>query len=298
MGRAIGSREPDERVRNPDYLAGELIGPEERALFGDHPLVAAMDKPYEEASQEWEVLMAARLMIPRTRFIDSRLQEAIKDGARQLVILGAGFDTRAYRLKEVLSNARVFEVDHPMTQERKKLRVLQVIAEPPQNLTYIPVDFRNEAFGERLLAAGYRRDQLSFFIWEGVTMYLPADTVHATLKWVCENSPAGSRIVFDYTYEIAIRMIAAADSAPLPPQAKQAIERMRRMTAGEPWIFGVPDRKEEEFMHDLGFRLRKVLGMSSKEAVESYLTRADGSILGKIPGTDPQGYLILEAEVA
>jgi cyclopropane fatty-acyl-phospholipid synthase-like methyltransferase len=201
-------------------------------------------------------------------------------------------------LKELLSSARVFEVDHPITQERKKLRVRQVIGDPPDNLTYIPVDFRKDAFGEKLLDAGYRRDQFTFFIWEGVTMYLPADAVRATLKWISENSPTGSRIVFDYTYEMAIRMLAVADSVSLPPQAKQAIERMRRMTAGEPWIFGVPDRKEEEFLSELGFTVRKVLGMSSIEAVETYLTRADGSIVGKMPGNDQQGYLILEAAVA
>src|SRR5215510_15451515 len=104
MGRALGSREPDEAVRNPDYLVEKLIGPEEREHFGDHPLVAALDKPYEEAIQEWEVLIAVRLMTSRTGFIDSRLRDAIKDGATQVVILGAGFDTRAYRLKEVLSD--------------------------------------------------------------------------------------------------------------------------------------------------------------------------------------------------
>jgi len=79
---------------------------------------------------------------------------------------------------------------------------------------------------------------------------------------------------------------------------KQVLDRLRRITAGEPWIFGIPDRKEEEYLRDLGFQLRQVLGLSSNEAIRNYLTREDGSIYGKTPGSENQGYLILEAAVA
>src|SRR5689334_4209899 len=114
MGRAFGAREPDAHVRNPDYLAEALMGPEERALLADHPIVAALSQPYETALENPEVISTSRMMIPRTHFIDTRLQEAVRDGATQVVILGAGFDTRAYRLKESLAATRVFEVDHPL----------------------------------------------------------------------------------------------------------------------------------------------------------------------------------------
>jgi O-methyltransferase involved in polyketide biosynthesis len=93
IGRAIGAREPDEHVRNPDFLAGRLIGPEERKLLESHPLAMALDQSYEEASRNMEVLLTSRMMIPRTRFIDERLEVALRDGATQLVILGAGFDS-------------------------------------------------------------------------------------------------------------------------------------------------------------------------------------------------------------
>jgi len=298
MGRAFGAREPDARVRNPDNLAAQLIGPEERALLGDHPLTTALDRPYEDALADAEILASARLMIPRTHFIDSCLRNAVKDGATQLVILGAGFDTRAYRLRDLLTHMRVFEIDHPITQERKQSRALEALGQPPENLTYVSVDFRNEQFGEKLTAAGYREGECTFFIWEGVTMYLPATAVAGTLKWIAEHSPAGSRIVFDYTYEMALRFLANASAEALPPKVKQVLDRLRRITAGEPWIFGIPDRKEEEYLRDLGFQLRQVLGLSSNEAIRNYLTREDGSIYGKTPGSENQGYLILEAAVA
>src|SRR5689334_7062966 len=122
-GRALGAREPDESIRNPDYLAERLLGPEERALIAEQPVVQALEKDFAEARQNMEALSSAIMMIIRTRFIEERLEQAIRAGASQLVILGAGFDTRAYRLTELLKNARVFEVDQPATQEYKKRRV-------------------------------------------------------------------------------------------------------------------------------------------------------------------------------
>src|SRR5262245_7670099 len=144
MARAFGAREPDSRVRNPDFLAERLLGPEERALLGNHPLVEGMNRPYPEASQNLEVMMGARTLIPRTRFIDARLEAAIREGTVQIVILGAGFDSRAYRLTQLLTGARVFEVDQPDTQVRKIQRVQEVLGNAPSNLQYVAVDFRQD----------------------------------------------------------------------------------------------------------------------------------------------------------
>ena len=177
-------------------------------------------------------------------------------------------------------------------------RVREALGQPPANLTYVPVDFRHDKLGDALSNAGYRSDQKSFFIWEGVTMYLPEEAVKETLRWVAGNSAPGSAIVFDYTYETMIRMMGNIDLEKLPEMAKQAVLRFRRLTAGEPWIFGLPDKGEEEFLRGVGLTPRKVLGMNSAESVEKYLTRQDGTIFATFPATEQQGYFILEAEVA
>lgn len=294
--RALGARESDPLVRNPDFLAERLLGPNELSLLGDSPLVQALSQP-RNAALGPEATFASRLFIPRTRFIDSRLEAAVREGARQLVILGAGFDSRAYRFQELLAKTRVFEVDHPATQERKIQRVRDALGSPAANTSYVAVDFRQDNLGNKLSAVGYQRDQKTFFIWEGVTMYLPAEAVRATLQWIVANSLPGSAVVFDYTYEMAIRVISNPDAFPIPPQARQAIERFRKIIAGEPWIFGIPDRREEEFLRSLGLELRKVMGLNSPEAVQNYLTREDGSIFGSLPATEQQNYLILEAVV-
>ena len=296
--RAIGAREPDPRVRNPDYLAEKLLGPDELAVLGDHPLVGALAEPYTETINKPELLGGARILIPRTRFIDDRLMSAIDDGVSQLVILGAGFDSRAYRFRDRLRDVRVFEVDHPDTQQWKMRRVKDAIGDLPHHVTYLPVDFKTDHLGDALAHAGYRADRKTFAIWEGVTMYLPGEAVRDVLRWFASNAAPGSVIIFDYAYESVVRMFDSIDPDKLDEQQRQGLMRFRRLTAGEPWLFGLPDRQEEEFLHDLGLELRKVMGMNSAEAVETYLTRADGTIFGAVPAMDRQGYLILEARVS
>jgi methyltransferase (TIGR00027 family) len=295
--RAFGAREPDARVRNPDWLAGKLIGPEERALLSDHPLIAALDQPYEQALANLEAMSPARLLIPRTRFIDDRMQAALREGVEQIVILGAGYDSRAYRFAEQLANARVIEVDRPDTQRLKVGRMRDVFGKLPPCVTYAPIDLANEGLGSGLAQAGYAPHQRTFFIWEGVTFYLPADSVRGTLGWISANSAAGSEVVFDYTYDSSIQMIKSINLDTVPGFVRQAILRFRSLTAGEPWIFGLPDQQEKEFLNGLGFEPQQIMGINSREAVERYLTREDGSIFGSMPASDRQWYSILNASV-
>src|SRR5579872_4147356 len=99
--RAFGAREPDERVRNPDSLAERLLGPEELDLIREHPIASALGEDYQQARRNPVVAGLSNFMLVRTRFIDDHLQAAIQNGATQLVILGAGFDTRPYRFRDL-----------------------------------------------------------------------------------------------------------------------------------------------------------------------------------------------------
>jgi methyltransferase (TIGR00027 family) len=159
--RAFGSREPDENVRNPDSVA-DLIGPSELALISDHPVSAGLTKDYIEASQNPAIVLFAGLMLRRTRFMDEALERAVKNGATQVVILGAGFDTRAYRFGELLKYSRVIEVDAAPTQEYKKRRVKEILRDLPTNLTYWAVDFAADDLIDGLRRAGFRRDEKTF----------------------------------------------------------------------------------------------------------------------------------------
>ena len=153
--RALGSREPDASVRNPDWVADRLIGPAELALIADHAISKALDRDFQEAMHDPDVFGFIWLMLVRTRCIDGLMERAVRNGATQLVILGAGFDTRAHRFAELLKDASVIEIDYSATQEYKKRRVEAALGSAPANVTYATVDLARESLSEVLRRSGF-----------------------------------------------------------------------------------------------------------------------------------------------
>lgn len=197
----------------------------------------------------------------RTCYIDDALRDALRDGAEQVVILGAGFDSRAYRIPGI-QRARVFEVDHPDTQARKRARLSRVLDPFPAHVVFAPVDFDRENLSDALDAAGYRRGAKSFFIWEGVTGYLTAEAVDATFRFVASASPPGSRIVFTYMHR------GVLDGSAHFEGAAELIAFVRR--AGEPFTFGLDP---EELPGTLAARgLELVEDVGSREYQARYMT--------------------------
>lgn len=137
-------------------------------------------------------------VLARHRAMDEALAAEVRAGVLQVVLLGAGYDSRSARLVDALAGATVFEVDHPATSARKQARVAEALAGVPRAETVaVPVDFQRDSFAERLVEAGFRTGERTFWIWEGVTMYLPEPAVRETLQRIRSLSPAGSRLVFD-----------------------------------------------------------------------------------------------------
>jgi methyltransferase (TIGR00027 family) len=277
-GRAVGAREPDPSVRNPDYLAEKLLG-DPASLVLDHPAVRALTLPYEEAMQDLEVVNIVRAMMVRTRFIDEALERAVADGTAAVVILGAGFDSHAYRCQELLTGVRVFEVDRPATQALKKQRVTEVLGGPPPNLTYVAIDFQHEDLAEVLARHGHDARRRTFFILEGVTMYVPEEGVRATLRYIASHPP-GSAVVFDFVYRAMVDMIAKTDLATAPKAARPFLERFLNLIKDEPWVFGVPVGGEREFIAACGLELRDLLTIGGEESLKRYVTKSDGTQLG------------------
>jgi methyltransferase (TIGR00027 family) len=269
--RAFGSREPDESLRNPDILADKLIGPEELALIAEHPLSKIHERDYAEAFQDPAILFLVWSMLARTRFIDEALRRAVENGAMQIVILGAGFDTRAYRLQELLRHCRVIEVDAAETQEYKKQRLQAATVAAPANLTYARCDLACESLSEVLHTAGYRAEEKTFFIWEGVCMYLPEASARQTLRMMATESASGSSVVLDYANQIGIEIGVKYPQGPL---ALAAIW-------GEPWIFGVPGGTDgSELFRELGFEPGELISFSNLEAISRYTSGKDGRMYG------------------
>jgi len=195
------------------------------------------------------------------------------------VILGAGLDTHAYRCEALLAPVRVFEVDRPATQALKKQRVNEVLGGPPANLTYVAIDFQHEDLPAVLMRHGYDPAQRTFFILEGVTMYLPEDAVRRTLRFVAGHPP-GSGVVFDFVYSAMVEMLARIDMANVPAAARPFVERFLNLIKDEPWVFGLPLGGEREFLGELGLDLREAFAVGGEESLKRYLTRADGTQVG------------------
>jgi len=131
-------------------------------------------------------------VVCRTRAIDDACRESLAGGVRQVVILGAGMDTRPYRMA-AMRTVRVWELDLPRVQEAKRAR----LGEPRVQVRYVPVDLIREPLGEVLAAAGHEADRPTLLIWEGVTQYLPLAVVEDIFAYA-GSLPAGSRLVFTY----------------------------------------------------------------------------------------------------
>lgn len=145
-------------------------------------------------------LQAARgmadMLALRTSAIDRAVGDAIAAGATQLVILGAGYDGRAWRMPE-LAGVKVFEVDHPATQTDKRAHVTELPA-PNGIVTFISIDFEREKLDAVLERAGHDRSTPTCWIWEGVVMYLTRDAMRATLADVGRRSARGSTLIVNY----------------------------------------------------------------------------------------------------
>ena len=202
---------------------------------------------------------ASTTAVSRIRFIDDCLKNSLHDGIEQLVILGAGYDSRAYRFSG-LESKRVFEVDHPNTQKLKKNKLFHILGRLPGHVVYVPVDFEKDKLISKLVASGYRKDLKTLFIWEAVSKYLTPNAVHSLLSSVSANACKGSAIVFDYLFQSMV------DGSSGSEFAQKVLEF--QASKGEPFIFGLPEEKPEMIIKFTGFSLAK--NVSSAEIKNMY----------------------------
>jgi methyltransferase (TIGR00027 family) len=240
MLRLHESMQPEnERICNDSYAK----------YFLPDGVIDAPDrnKQIQQAITNWETLFpgVSNAIVARTRFIDDCLEAAIVDGIRQLVILGAGYDTRAMRIKALKESVTVFELDHPSTQNKKLERIEKHLQEDLSHVRYISIDFFKEDLANKLFSYGYNETLKTLFIWEGVTYYIPATAVDTTLSFISHHSPSRSSIIFDYFPS------SVADGTTELEEALALREGLKRI--GEEIVFGILPDRINEFMQIRGF---------------------------------------------
>lgn len=260
--RATETIRPIQQRLFQDIFAAKFLRPQIRlilksGIFARFALWFMIDRRFPGATDT---------IVSRIRYIDDCLKGAISEGIEQLVILGAGFDSRAYRFAE-LSNINVFEVDHPNTRNLKIQKVIHIFGCLPKHVKYVPVDFEKERLFSKLLSTGFDSSRKTLFIWEGVSKYLTKGAVDELLTDVSLNTSKGSSIVFDYLFE---SMIDKSSGSPL---TKRMLDF--QLKKGEPFIFGLPEESPEDHIKPKGFSVVKNVPASKiKKMYFHGLTRA------------------------
>ena len=228
---------------------------EQGSIFADPLAVRILGEDAEAAIRETELQPSRRRMrifiAIRTRFTEDALAAAVERGVRQLVVLGAGLDTYAYR-SPWGARLRMFEVDHPATQAWKR-QLLQNVAIPiPASLTFAPIDFERQTLAEGLAGAGFDSSQQTFFTWLGVVPYLTEESVTSTLSFIASVA-GGAHVVFDYSNS----------PESLPPELRAWHEKRAAHVAelGEAWLSYFEADNLRAKLTALGFSTIEDLGL-------------------------------------
>ncbi|MCP3876428.1 MAG: SAM-dependent methyltransferase [Desulfobacteraceae bacterium] len=179
-------------------------------------------------------------IMARIRFMNECIKECFPGDYTQMVILGAGYDMSAYCFRDILSNAKVFEVDHPNTQKEKLSKINKYVKNIPDNITYVPVDFETGNLKESLVKNGYAPSEKTLFLWEGVTYYLEKESVEQTLQFVVNNSAEGSKLAFDFFPPEVI------DGTSTERLGKEMYNLVKNL--GEPYKFGIKEDDIDSFL--------------------------------------------------
>ena len=248
--RAIASRDPDPQTRCPDSMAARLLHREDIDSLAGSAIQVLYDLPWDEVLRRENAAgrYPYHYTTLRAMHFDAKIREALAEGLDELVILGAGLDSRAYRMTGELAKVRVFEVDYPPTQEDKKRRVRTALGKLPEHVTYVGIDFLTQTLDEVLATAGHRSGAKALFVMEAVTVYLNAEAVSSTLQFVSKNTAAGGGILFDF-YDRRL-----LDGEGQTPYYKSNTATYRSW--GEPQVYGIPAYELPQFLRKHGLRAR------------------------------------------
>ena len=268
FARGCATREKNPRFRGPDYMAEVMFPLLPKFALNIAPLrKLLMRKMFPPGIYEY--------VLARTKVIDAAFIDALEAGFTQIVLLGAGFDTRALRFAGRNRGTKVFELDVATTQQPKIAILQRKKVLLPDELVFVPIDFEKEDLFTTLSNAGYQPGQRSLFLWEGVTMYLTAEAVDGALSFIRTCSAPGSRVAFDYVYASVLRRENCYFG-------EQGIFETVNKT-GEGWIFGLEEGAIQSFLVERGFNI--LAHYTPQDLEKMVLTDDDGTLHGRVNGT-------------
>ncbi|MGE5626658.1 MAG: class I SAM-dependent methyltransferase [Solirubrobacterales bacterium] len=252
--RALACYEEDIKIRGNDYMADLFLPKDKRTALKSSEIRKEIKKAVPEGLYEY--------VIARTQHFDKLFLEMINQQIPQIVLLGAGYDSRAYRYASDIGNTKIFEVDMAGTQ-KEKLKILEdnkINIHP--NVVHVEADFEKDDWFQSLYDAGYKNSLKTLYIWEGVTFYLSPESVERTLRILGKNSFSGSIISFDYQHVDAHNKL-------IETGLKE--ENIK---------FGINYQECDDYLKALGYSIIEKIDSSTLS--ERYLTMTNGTRFGEI----------------
>ncbi len=268
LSRAISSLEANSCYKSDDTIALRLLPNRIKLMIGI-PLVRKLFWRLVPAKGMYEYVIA------RTKYIDAVFAEALADRFDQILIFGAGFDTRALRFEGIAGTTKIFELDASITQAAKIGQYRKRGLNIPPNLTFIPIDFDKDSLPAKLEEAGFNRHKRSLFVLEGLLMYLQPESVDETFRIIRDFAGAGSQVVFDHVYSSVLRHEGLYDDE------RKIVDQVSK--AGENWSFGIEQGGIRQFLSTYDLRLCEQ--RAAQQLEQMYFRDPTGKLVGHVNGT-------------
>ncbi len=269
--RAVANKESNNEKFGPDYLA-EYFLPFHFRFFIKFKKIRVNVKNKSDKFTPG----AYEYMLARTAYFDQVFRDALDKNTPQIVLLGAGYDTRAYRFAKLNSATKIIELDMAPTQNRKMKCLKKAQIDIPKNVTFAPIDFNRESLKDVLENAGYENNEKTLFLWEGVSYYLDPQSVDATLGFIKDSSHHESAIAFDYAISVTDETIGNYFGV------KEFIQTWKKHRKNELFRFTIDEGEIESFLEQRGLRI--VNHLDNREIEKTFLLDENGSLMGQITG--------------
>ena len=266
--RAAGAAERDAVLRNPDFMATRFLSarPKVQSLAKVPGIRRSFPALAERLLPGGYYYEAARV-----KYIDAVLLTELERGLDQVLILGAGYDSRPYRYADALARVRVYEIDLPSISTLKRRKTARILGRLPRHVHYIGADLRRGDLPDGLAEHSYRPEDATLIVLSGVMAYLPEDAVRRLFHFVGRHTSARTSIVFDYAYR---EMVQGENSFHGATQTRRRLDAL-----GEPFEFGIPIGGTAEFVERFGLTL--ACDLHPGDLARRYLRRADGTVAGR-----------------
>ena len=272
MYRAASYLEKKELYQSGDYIAPRLL-----------PGLIKFLVRYKLINFKWPFFPKGiyEYVIARTKYIDNIFKESIENGIEQILLFGAGFDTRAIRFAGKNIKTKIFELDTLYTQTAKINQFKKRGISIPENTILISIDFNVDSVSEKLESNGFKRNKTTLFIMEGIIQYLNKEAVDELFKLLYELAEPESKVVFDYIYASVLR------KENIYYGEKDIYKKVNSVQ--EPWLFGIEKGGMEAFVKNYNFSL--IQNLDSEDLEKMFFRDEQGQIIGKINGTHCIAYV-------